>query len=268
MTLGIILTGTLMYATLAKWQGIYNRIPERFTINGVYDRGLDKSESGSFKLNEVVMTGYMRSYLIYIFAFFVAILLSTMGIRDAFAVDTSNLAEIRIYEVALALVLIAGAITILFAKSRLTSIVLLGVVGYSVALFFVFFRAPDLALTQLVIETVSVALFLLCFYHLPEISRKEERMKFKMGNAVISVLVGVTVTLIGIASFSNSQAFESISQYHIDNVYELAAGGNMVNVILVDFRGFDTLFEICVLGVAALGIYAMVNFRGVRRQKR
>ncbi|MDZ5713641.1 Na+/H+ antiporter subunit A [Jeotgalibacillus haloalkalitolerans] len=268
MTLGIILTGTLMYATLAKWQGIYNRIPERFTINGVYDRGIDRSESGSFKLNEFVMTGYMRSYLIYIFAFFVAILLSTLGIRDAFAVDTSNLAEIRIYEVALALVLVAGAITILFAKSRLTSIVLLGVVGYSVALFFVFFRAPDLALTQLVIETVSVALFLLCFYHLPEISRKEERMKFKFGNAVISVLVGVTVTLIAIASFSNHQAFESISQYHIDNVYDLAAGGNMVNVILVDFRGFDTLFEICVLGIAALGIYAMVNFRGARGQKR
>ncbi|WP_227397127.1 Na+/H+ antiporter subunit A [Jeotgalibacillus aurantiacus] len=267
MTLGIVLFGTLLYATLGKWQGIYNRIPEQFTINGVYDRGLEKGESGSFRLTEGVMTGYMRTYLLYIFGFFVAILLSTLVVRDAFSIDTSNLAEIRIYEVILAVVMLASAITILFAKSRLTSIVALGAVGYSVALFFVFFRAPDLALTQLVIETVSVALFLLCFYHLPEISRKEERMGFRLGNAVISILVGVTITLIAISAYSNSSVFESISQYHIDNVYKLAAGGNMVNVILVDFRGFDTLFEICVLGIAALGIYAMVHFRGVRRQK-
>ncbi|TFD95941.1 Na+/H+ antiporter subunit A [Jeotgalibacillus sp. R-1-5s-1] len=267
MTIGIVLFGTLLYATLGKWQGIYNRIPEQFTINGVYDRGLEKGESGSFKLTEGIMTGYMRTYLLYIFGFFVAILLSTLVVRDAFSIDTSNLAEIRIYEVILAVVMIASAITILFAKSRLTSIIALGAVGYSVALFFVFFRAPDLALTQLVIETVSVALFLLCFYHLPEISRKEERMGFRFGNAVISILVGITITLIAISAYSNSSVFESISQYHIDNVYKLAAGGNMVNVILVDFRGFDTLFEICVLGVAALGIYAMVHFRGVRRQK-
>lgn len=265
MTIGIILTGIVLYSTLAKWESIYNRIPHRFTLNGLYDGGLSRSETGGYRLTSGVMTGFMRTYLVYIFSFFAAILLSTLLITDGFSIDTSNLAEIRSYEVILALVLSSAAVTILFAKSRLTSIISLGAVGYSVALFFVLFRAPDLALTQLVIETVSVALFLLCFYHLPEISRKEERMRFRLGNAVVSIMVGITVALIAIASFS-SRSFESISQYHIENVYELAAGGNMVNVILVDFRGFDTLFEICVLGIAAFGIYAMVRFRGVRRE--
>ncbi|MEW9502003.1 Na+/H+ antiporter subunit A [Jeotgalibacillus marinus] len=267
MTLGIILTGIVLYSTLAKWQKIYNRIPERFTLNGMYDRSLSRSESGGYRLTNGVMSGFMRTYLVYIFSFFVAILLSTLIIKDGFSIDTSNLAEIKAYEVVLALVMIAGAVTILFVKSRLTSIIALGVVGYSVALFFVLFRAPDLALTQLVIETVTVALFLLCFYHLPEISRKEERMRFRFGNAFLSMLVGLTITLISISSFS-SRSFDSISQYHIDNVYDLAAGGNMVNVILVDFRGFDTLFEICVLGVAGLGIYAMIRFRGPREEKK
>ncbi|PPA70000.1 Na+/H+ antiporter subunit A [Jeotgalibacillus proteolyticus] len=265
MTLGVVLIGIVLYSTLPKWQGIYNRIPERLTLNGFYDKGLAGSETGGYRLTNGVMSGFMRTYLVYIFSFFVAILLATLFIRGAFLFDTADLAQIEPYEVVLAIVLAASAITILFAKTRLMSFISLGAVGYSIALFFVFFGAPDLALTQLVIETVSVALFLLCFYHLPEISRKEERMGFRFGNALLAVLVGLTVTLLAFSSFSY-RSFESISQYHIENVYDLAAGGNMVNVILVDFRGFDTLFEIAVLGVAALGIYAMIRFRAVRSE--
>ncbi|KIL42597.1 Na+/H+ antiporter subunit A [Jeotgalibacillus soli] len=260
MTIGIIAVGALLYATLAKWQGIYNRIPERFTLNGMYDAGLSLSEKGSLRLSNAYMTGFMRTYLVYIFSFFVAILLSTLLIKDGFAIDTTDLAPIEFYEVILAIILVASAVTVIFAKSRITSLIAVGAAGYTVALFFVLFRAPDLALTQLVIETVSVSLFLLCFYHFPRISRNIERIGFKLGNAVISVLVGLTITLISISSFS-SRSFESISQYHIDNVYDLAAGGNMVNVILVDFRGFDTLFEIAVLAIAAMGIYAMIRYR-------
>ena len=74
-----------------------------------------------------------------------------------------GMAEIGLYEIVLSLVMVSATIATVFAKSRLTAIISLGVVGYTLALFFVIFRAPDLALTQLVIETISVALFLLCF---------------------------------------------------------------------------------------------------------
>jgi multicomponent Na+:H+ antiporter subunit A len=205
------------------------------------------------------MNGSIRNYLLYIFTFFILILGIALIVNDAFAFDTSNLSTIHFFEVLLALVIAVGSITILFAKSRLTSIILLGAVGYTVALFFVIFRAPDLALTQLVIETISVSLFLLCFYHLPK-KRNEERMSFKMTNAVISVGVGAVVTLIALSAHSN-KLFDSISQYYIENTYEKAAGKNMVNVILVDFRGFDTMFEIAVLAIAALGIFSMIKLR-------
>jgi multicomponent Na+:H+ antiporter subunit A len=136
----------------------------------------------------------------------------------------------------------------------------LGAVGYTVSIFFVLFRAPDLALTQLVIETISVALFLLCFYHLPKLKKREERMRFRITNAVISVGVGAIVTMIALSAHSN-KLFDSIAQYYVDNTYEKAAGKNMVNVILVDFRGFDTMFEITVLAIAALGIFGMIKLR-------
>ena len=146
----------------------------------------------------------------------------------------------------------------MMTRSRMVSIIMLGAIGYSMALFFAFFRAPDLALTQLAIETVTTTLFLVCFYHLPKKSKHEEAVGFKFTNFMISVGVGAIVILFGLAAYSN-RLFESISKYHIENVYELAAGGNMVNVILVDFRGYDTLFETLVFGIAGIGIYALMK---------
>lgn len=259
-TVIIITVGFILFKTFPKWQSLYNRMPKSFSLNHQYDGLLRRGEKVSTAIHDAVMTGYMRSYLVYIFGFIVLLVLSSLFFFDAFAFDVDPLSSISAYEIILVLVLVSSALSITFARSRLTSIILLGVAGYSVALFFVLFRAPDLALTQLVIETVSVALFLLVFYHMPEISRKEERIKFKLGNAAISVLVGLSVTLVALSSLSQ-RSFASIAKYYIDNVYELAAGGNMVNVILVDFRGFDTLFEISVLAIAGLGIYAMIHFR-------
>ncbi|UII55369.1 Na+/H+ antiporter subunit A [Cytobacillus spongiae] len=266
MTLGVIAIGVVLYTTFPKWKSMYDLHPEKLTLNRFYDRGLDLVQNGSFKLTKTYMNGFIRTYLVYIFTFFILIIGASLFMKDAFVVKTNNLAPIGLYEVVLALLIVVASITILFAKSRLTSIILLGAVGYIVALFFVLFRAPDLALTQLVIESVSVSLFLLCFYHLPKLKREESRIGFKLTNALISVGVGVVVTLVALSSHSN-KLFESISQYYIENTYEKAAGKNMVNVILVDFRGFDTMFEICVLAIAALGIFAMIKLRLTRRKE-
>jgi len=266
MTIGVILLGSLLFWSIGKWMGIYNRVPERLTLNGLYDETLVWSNKAAYRFKDNYMTGFLRSYLVYIFVFLSGTMLFTMWRLDAFNYSFSNLADIAPYEYVLAAVVILAAFAILFMRSRLPAIILLGVVGYSVALFFVFFGAPDLALTQLVIETVSVALFLLVFYHMPDISKKEERMRFKVGNAVVSVLIGVTVMLLSFMALSN-RSLTSISEYYKENVYDLAAGKNMVNVVLVDFRGFDTLFEIVVLALAALGIYTMIKFRTTQRTK-
>ena len=266
MTIGVVLLGTLLFWQIGRWMGIYNRIPHRLTLNGMYDGTLVWSNKAAYRFKDNYMTGFIRSYLIYIFVFLSGMMLFTMAWLDLFNFSFENLAEIAPYEYVLGAVVVLAALAILFMRSRLPSIILLGVVGYGVALFFVFFGAPDLALTQLVIETVSVALFLLVFYHMPDISKKEVRMRFKIGNAVIAILVGATVTMLSFMALSN-KSLTSISEYYKENVYELAAGKNMVNVVLVDFRGFDTLFEIVVLSLASLGIYTMIKFRTTRRTK-
>lgn len=258
MTIGVIVFGTTLYLSVTKWSVIYQAIP--VVWNRIYDWLFGETENTFNKLTNKYMTGSLRTYLIYIFSFFILILSYTLFAKDGFKIDTSLLAPIGGYEAVLSLVLVISTIAILFSKSRLTSIILLGAVGYTVSLFYVVFRAPDLALTQLVIETVSVALFLLCFYHLPRNARKKESIPFKLSNAVISVLVGLVVMLIAIASYS-TKLFDSISPYYVDNTYIKAAGENMVNVILVDFRGFDTLFEIAVLAIAAIGISSMITLR-------
>lgn len=259
MTIGVIALGIILFLTLPKWRRVYDFFPKKLTFNRFYDNVLASIQSASNKVTRTYMNGSIRSYLVYIFAFFIFILATTLAVKNAFKFDTSNISSIGFYEVLLALAIVIGSISILFVKSRMTAIILLGAVGYTVSLFYVLFRAPDLALTQLVIETISVALFLLCFYHLPK-KRNEEKNRFKLTNAIISIGVGAIVTLIALSAHSN-KVFDSISEYYVKNTYTEAAGKNMVNVILVDFRGFDTLFEITVLTIAALGIFAMIKLR-------
>ncbi|MFE5471095.1 Na+/H+ antiporter subunit A [Bacillus safensis] len=269
MTIGVVVLGTIGYLTLSKWRPMYNIFKEKWSFNALYDRSLIGLEKGSYRLTNGYMTGFLRDYLVYVFGFMIIVIGGVMFYQQAFSFKTDQAASIGTYEVILSLVMVAATIATVFASSRLTAIIALGVMGYTLSLFFVIFRAPDLALTQLIIETISVALFLLCFYHLPKLSLKQKTRRFKMTNFIISLGVGVVVTCLAFASTSQ-QSLDTISTYFIENSYKLAGGDNIVNVILVDFRGFDTLFEITVLAIAALGIYGLLKTqtkrkRGVRR---
>src|SRR5690606_6766125 len=218
MTIGIVIAGLALFSLLPKWQGLYRVFPEQLTLNKLYDSTMIFAESGMNRLSRSYMDGLIRSYLIYMFLGIVIIGLGSLIAKDALAVSFEGTAPIGPVEVGLLLVLVAATATTLVARKRLTAIISLGAVGYTVALLFVVFKAPDLALTQLVIETVSVALFLLAFYHLPQISRKEERMRFRHGNALIALGVGVTMTLVALSA--HSQKFlPSISEFYKETVY-------------------------------------------------
>lgn len=266
MTMGVFILGVLLFLYLRKWNHIYEKFPQKLALNHFYDSGLVGVERFSTRFTDLYMTGVMRHYLTYIFAFFIVCLGSYMYILDAFKLDLTSAAPVGIYEIILALLLVVSSFVIILSQSRLTAIIALGVVGYTVALFFVIFRAPDLALTQLIVETISVALFLLCFYFLPDLKREKKRIKLKIPNLIISIGVGTIVTLISLSAHS-SKMLESISSYFVEESYNSAGGKNMVNVILVDFRGFDTMFEIAVLVIAALGIFSMIKLRLARRNE-
>lgn len=268
MTLGVFLVGFILFKTLTRWAPAYEKVPSKISLNRIYDGLMGLADSGANRFSSIYMTGSIRSYLIYMFAAIIVLLGSTMWFKDAFVLNTDNLAPIRFFELLISFILIVATITILVTKSRLTAIIALGAVGYTVALFYIIFKAPDLALTQLVIETVSVALFLGAFYHLPKMNKHEkgkEDRGFRLGNFLIALGVGVMVTLIAISSHSQ-KLIPSISKYYKETVYTEAGGGNIVNVILVDYRGFDTLFEISVLTIASLGIIGMITLRLTKKK--
>src|SRR5699024_1217588 len=121
-----------------------------------------------------------------------------------------------------------AVIMILFAKSRMIAMLLNGVLEFSIALFFVLFRAPDLALTQIIVETVTTALFLLCFYFLPdweEANKTKGKQRLDGKRLIISISVGLTFTLIALA-VKSGKLFDSISTY-FENADELAGGLNI-----------------------------------------
>ncbi len=266
MTLGIIVVGLVLFATMSCWQKIYRVQPEKLSLNTLYNGMMTFSEKGMNRLSRLYMTGLLRSYLMYMFISIVAITIIALFMQDAFKVDFSSFAPVNAYGLMTAIILIISVIMVIVAKTRLAAIIALGGVGYSVALFFVIYKAPDLALTQLVIETVSVALFLLAFRYLPEVKRHGETKGIRVGNFLIAAAVGITVTLVALSAHSQ-KLIPSISQYYKDTVFTEAAGGNIVNVILVDYRGFDTLFEIAVLAIAAIGVYSMIKLRLSRKEK-
>lgn len=267
MTFGIIVLGAILFATLAKWQKMYAIWPAKLALNNFYSFIMDVVfDRGASKLSNAYMTDSIRQYLTYMFAAISVLVIGTLFYKDGFKLSLEGAAPIAIYEITIIIVLVIGTLVTLLAKSRLTAIIGLGAVGYTVSLFFVIFNAPDLALTQLVIETISVALFLLAFYHLPKLKKPEERVHFRMSRAIVSLAVGAMVTLL-ILSAHSQKLVPSIKTYYEETVYTLAGGGNIVNVILVDYRGFDTLFEITVLGIAGMGIYGMIKLRMSRKEK-
>ncbi|GAB3065757.1 monovalent cation/H+ antiporter subunit A [Stenotrophomonas tumulicola] len=147
--------------------------------------------------------------------------------------------------------------TLRMYKQRLLAVLLVGGVGLMVALTFVFLSAPDLALTQLLVEMVTLVLMLLGMNYLPAQSVTERSRARKYRDAAIALVAGVGIAALAYTAMTlppNTMAGELLAR-----ALPEAYGSNVVNVILVDFRGFDTFGEITVFGIAALVVHAMLR---------
>ena len=163
-------------------------------------------------------------------------------------------------ETVLILLMIVSTYVTVRVRNRLGAIVSLGVVGVSVTLFYVFFSAPDLALTQLLIEVLTVVLLVLVFTKLPPDTRPPMQKLKQTRNVLVALAAGAFGFFLVLFNTSEAmQAAQSISGYFLHNAVPKGNGTNVVNVILVDFRAFDTMGEITVLALAALGGYALLN---------
>lgn len=217
----------------------------------------------------ILQNGYLRYYLLLILAMLLLVpgsvlLLQTEAVSQAMVRHVLESVEhLRFYELGLAAVITIAIGAAVHSRTRLAAVAALGVVGYGIALIFVLFGAPDLAMTQFVIETLTVILFVLVFYHLPPFAFYASKPAI-VRDLVIAGGVGVLMALLVLVA-SDVTGPPGISQYFREHSYDLAHGRNVVNVILVDFRAIDTLGEITVLSVAGVGAYALLKLRPNRR---
>lgn len=152
---------------------------------------------------------------------------------------------------------IAALVVAVAHRRRLFALIAAGAVGLVVSLAFVRFSAPDLALTQISVEIVTIILMLLALYFLPDHSPAESTARRRTRDIVLAGAGGLGMALLAWRVMVAPTA--TISDYFLDNSVSEGGGHNVVNVILVDFRGFDTLGEITVLAIAALGIFALLG---------
>ncbi len=157
------------------------------------------------------------------------------------------------------LLIVATLCVVAFHRYRLLALVLIGIIGLIVSVGFVFLSAPDLALTQISVEVVTVILMLLALNFLPKITRVESGATKRGLDAIIAGIAGLSVGGLIYALMRRDFAFPTIADFHLANSYTGGGGTNVVNVILVDFRGYDTFGEIIVLGIAAMAIYALTE---------
>jgi len=147
----------------------------------------------------------------------------------------------------------------LMHRNRFLALILIGIVGLMVSFGFVYFSAPDLAMTQFTVEVVTIILLLLALNFLPNWTPVESTVLRRLRDVGLAVAGGLATFALAYHYLLREAVSTPISEYHLANSYEGGGGTNVVNVILVDFRGFDTYGEIIVLGIAALLIYALTE---------
>ncbi|MCP9495663.1 MAG: putative monovalent cation/H+ antiporter subunit A [Pyrinomonadaceae bacterium MAG19_C2-C3] len=242
--------------TRTKWtQGF-----SRFGTEGMFAAGGELIECLARWQTAILQNGKLRIYLLVITGTTIGLTAYTMR-RGGITFPAANFfrTDVKFYEVGLALLILAASVAAVRSKSRLGAVAALGVVGYGVALVFILFGAPDLALTQFLIETLTVILLVLVLYHLPRlkaITGKRARAR----DLIVSLLFGALMTTLVLITAS-VEFDPRVSDFYAAHSLPDAHGRNIVNVILVDFRGLDTLGEITVLAVAAIGVFALLKLR-------
>ncbi|MDN5517589.1 MAG: monovalent cation/H+ antiporter subunit A, partial [Pseudomonas sp.] len=159
--------------------------------------------------------------------------------------------------VGMLILMVTAVLTVVFHRRRLVALMILSGAGLMVALAFARFSAPDLALTQLSVEVVTIILLMLTLYFMTDRTPAESSSLRGLRDMVLALGSGTMVSMLTYAVLT--RPYESISSYFLENSVSGGGGTNVVNVILVDFRGFDTLGEITVLAIAGIGIYALLH---------
>jgi multicomponent K+:H+ antiporter subunit A len=249
--------GAVIYWALQHKYDLHLHAPSGWTLRLVFQRFMDATAAGATRLTGAVENGRLQRSLVCLFA--VALLLGAAPLAGSgIPAGGRPLAPLTPIAVVAALILAGAAIgCAVFHRQRLVAVILTGVAGLVVSAAFLQFSAPDLALTQLAVEVVTTVLLLLALAALPRTGPEASAPLRRGRDALLAAGFGLGTGFVALAAMT--RPLDTISWYFLEKSVPLGGGANVVNVILVDFRGYDTFGELTVLVLAALGVAALAT---------
>ncbi len=227
----------------------------RFGPARMFERTVDALPGAAARLTSWVPIGRLRFAILTSLSVAVGLAATPLLLRtSAITVDLGPTPEV--HEVVLALLAAVGALATVVVRSRLAAVASLGVTGLAIAMLFVAFGAPDLAMTQIAVESLSVILLVLVFAGLAPVVRRSGVVG-RLRDAVVASAAGAVAAAAVIVA-AGVRLDAEVARYYLESSVPLAYGRNVVNVILVDFRALDTMGEIVVVAVAGLGVAALL----------
>ncbi|HSF46773.1 MAG TPA: monovalent cation/H+ antiporter subunit A, partial [Burkholderiales bacterium] len=249
--------GTIVYFLLQYLYTLHAHVHRRYNAQWVYDAGIGLLRATACAITDALENGSLQRYLaVLIGAALIAGALPFLG--SGFDLSRAPLLTVNATALtAWAALVLAALAAAFFHRNRIAAVICASVVGTVVVLAFAYLSAPDLALTQLCVELVTIVLLLLALYLLPAYTPAESSLPRKIRDAALALGSGAGMGALAYALLT--QPVDTISGFFLAHSVPGGGGSNVVNVILVDFRGFDTLGEIVVLAIAALGVYALIH---------
>ena len=258
--------GLLMFFNLNVVARKINTLVDVLRVSGdnSYEYLLNGVQSIATSITNRLQTGSLSHYLTIVFSVFVVSVAATMFYQSV-TIIPSGLSPVSPLVLLIVTLMILAAIVVAFSGSRLLSICALGIVGSGVAVLFLIFGAIDVAITQLMVETLFVVLIATVLVKLPRFPGEKSQLQHPgrggvARDAVIAIAAGVIMTIVTLG-VSLAPLDLTVTQFFEENSLTKAYGRNIVNVILVDFRALDTLGEVAVVATAAMAVIALLKVR-------
>jgi len=246
--------GAALVVVLQPFVRVQEALTPRWNANTIYYGASALLERLAERITHATQGAKFAWQLRGLFAF-----LAAVGAIAAYRFLPASVRPVGLDVALVALLMLTGVVGVLVARERLTALVFMGLAGFGSSLIFVLLRAPDLALTQLLIETVTVILFLSVFHYLPPLTRYTRSLAPAALDALLAAGVGATV--FGLLVAVQTPIAPRLRDFFLEYAKSVGGGYNVVNVILVDFRGYDTMGEITVLAVVAVAVVALLRLR-------
>ena len=237
--------------------------PPALHAEKLYSFSIAALDALSRRIGPALQSASLRSYVLVVVTTVIALVTFALA-ADGELPPPRRWTPVPLHEAMLATLIVAGALSAAFARTRMAAVLSLGTVGYGVAVLYALLGAPDLAMTQFAVETLTVVIFVLVFHQLRGFGDLSSRL-VKTRDAIVAAAAGALVTTL-VLFVGASGTTSRLAEYFAGAAPTLGHGRNVVNVILVDFRGFDTLGEITVLVTVAIGVRALLLIGKERQQ--